>query len=190
MGAVINFVFIVTIQYYFYRGFDSTQEYADLACLSLAVFICALNHIYYYNYIESRRYDKIFYQNLTGLIFGVCAGVHASINEFNYGVAIVPIFVTVGQYLYALKDALQIECQRSCTHRAILMIKDPLLLIICIILLGFFAVHCHQLKNFPIWMIFFSAGVLWISVAIIRYNQEENIIKIFKVELMSPRGNK
>lgn len=189
IGAVLNLVVIAIVPYYFERSFGGYREYIDVVALTLAVFLCAINHIYYFNYVESRQYYKIFYQNLMGLVFGLCAAAVAIVHEFRYGVSFVPFFVTLGQYLYVVRDACKGGGKKKC-RRALAIFMRPVLPAICIIVVGLFAIYCHALKAFPMWMIFVSLVVLWASILIIRRDNQDTLINSFRVELINSRGER
>ena len=85
IGAVLNFISIFTIAPYFGYKFHEIREVYDAIWLSIAVIICAINHVCYFDFAAARRYDKIFYQNLSGLVLGSGVAIFAFVQDFSCG---------------------------------------------------------------------------------------------------------
>ena len=105
IGSILNLAFIILIISMLGKGIRNEKEIVDLVFLSLAIYICVLNHIFYFNNIATKKYNPILYQNLFGLIAGLIVSSILILNNKTQYASVLPLSVSLGQYLYSLSSA-------------------------------------------------------------------------------------
>ena len=189
IGSLLNLAVIVLFASYFGHGFHGSQEIVDVIWLSMAVLVCALNHVYYFSFAASRRYDKIFYQNLSGLAFGGGAAIVAVVRDFEGGVAFIPFFVNVGQYMFILiNNCLRIDLNGWVSFKmALLEVAKIVISLGGVVGVGLVALESYSTNTTQILMAVITGFFIMASIFILQSGHDGGLIHNMKKTFLDAR---
>jgi hypothetical protein len=185
-GAILNLLLIVCINLYFDQNLYGRQDLIDLVLLTIAVYLCAINHIYYYNFIIERKYQFVLYQNLTGFFFGSFVGIISIALNFKYGLAIIPLFVTLGQFFYIIIISFKLENHKKNKNSNIIndiKLMNILFSVICIITTGTIILYGYSMQITKHFILVIPALLLVTSLYFMRIALKGSLLKSLKLIL-------
>jgi hypothetical protein len=166
-GAALNFLLIVMVSLYFAGSFNDKKELIDLALLTIAVFLCAINHIYYYDFIVRKRYQYVLYQNILGLFFGLLAGIVIIFIDLRISMAAIPVFVTLGQSFYVLIISLRLEsmiCIKTLFDARLGNIVEISIYLFFLTIIGLTSIYSYLMLNEYIYIFIAPLLILLTSI--------------------------